>query len=88
MTDPVVSFREEITAVDRELLDAFNRRLELVTRLHEYKRAEGLALRDPGREEALVRGLQEANAGPLSDGGVAELFGFVLDLTRREIHGA
>jgi chorismate mutase len=88
VTDPVVSFREEITAVDRELLDAFNRRLELVTRLHEYKRAEGLPLRDATREEALVHALQEANGGPLSDAGVADLFGFVLDLTRQEIHGA
>jgi chorismate mutase len=88
LTDPVVSFREEISAVDRELLDAVNRRLVLVRRLHEYKAAEGLPLRDPGREEALVLGLQEENAGPLSDRGVAGLFGFVLELTRKEIHGA
>jgi chorismate mutase len=88
LTDPVVSFREEISAVDRELLDAVNRRLVLVRRLHEYKAAEGLPLRDPGREEALVRGLQEENAGPLSHQGVAGLFGFVLELTRKEIHGA
>jgi chorismate mutase/prephenate dehydratase len=81
-------FREQITAVDRELLDAVNRRIELVRRLHDHKVAEGLPLRDPGREESLVRALQEANAGPLSADGVAALFRYVLDLTRREIHGA
>jgi chorismate mutase len=88
VTDPLASYREEITAVDLELLDAANRRLELVRRLHEYKLAEGLPLRDAAREEALVVGLQGHNAGPLSDEGVAELFRFVLDLTRKELHGA
>jgi 3-deoxy-7-phosphoheptulonate synthase/chorismate mutase len=88
VTDPLVSYREEITAVDLELLEAANRRLDLVRRLHEYKVAEGLPLRDPSREEALVRDLRQHNAGPLSDDGVGELFRFVLDLTRKELHGA
>jgi chorismate mutase/prephenate dehydratase len=87
-TDRLAAFRDEINAVDRELLGAVNRRLELVRRLHEYKVAEGLPLRDAAREESLVRELQEANAGPLSEGGVAGLFGFVLELTRGELHGA
>jgi chorismate mutase len=88
VTDPLVSYREEITAIDLELLDAVNRRLELVRRLHEYKQAEGLPLRDPAREDALVRGLQQHNPGPLSDEGVSALFRHVLDLTRTELHGA
>jgi chorismate mutase len=79
-------FRDEITSVDRELLTAVNRRLELVRALHEYKRAEGLPLRDPGREDALVRALQEENPGPLSEDGVAALFRYVLELTRKELH--
>ena len=88
MTDPLVSYREEITAIDLELLDAVNRRVELVRRLHEYKAAEGLPLRDPAREDALVRELQGHNPGPVSDAGVAALFRHVLDLTRSELHGA
>jgi chorismate mutase/prephenate dehydratase len=87
-SDPVTSFREEITAVDLELLDAFNRRLEVVRQLHDHKAAEGLPLRDPDREASLVRELREHNPGPLSDRGVDALFQFVLDLTRRELHGA
>jgi len=81
-------FREQITAVDGELLDAVNRRIELVRRLHDHKVAEGLPLRDPEREDSLVRELQEQNGGPLSDDGVAALFRFLLDLTRKELHGA
>ena len=89
MSDPdeVARFRELIGEVDRTLLQAVNRRLELVRELHEHKRAEGIPLRDPTREEQLVVELQAANAGPLSSAGVAELFRHVLDLTRKEIHG-
>jgi chorismate mutase len=71
--------REQITAVDRALLAAVNRRLEIVRRL---------PLRDADREELLVRELQETNPGPLSSNGVAELFRYVLELTRKELHGA
>jgi chorismate mutase len=84
----VTGFRDRIGACDRELLAAVNKRLELVRELHEYKRAEGIPLLDPEREQQLVVELQAANAGPLSSEGVAALFRFVLDLTRREIHGA
>ena len=84
----VTEYREKIAAADRDLLAAINRRLELVCALHEYKRAEGIPLRDPAREEQLVVELQAANQGPLSPAGVAELFRHVLDLTRNEIHGA
>jgi chorismate mutase len=80
-------YRERITAADRELLAAINKRIELVRELHEHKRAEGLPMRDEAREEQLVVELQAANRGPLSSSGVAALFRHVLDLTRKEIHG-
>ena len=84
----VREYREQISAADRELLAAINKRLELVRALHEHKRAEGIPLRDQVREEQLVVELQAANTGPLSSAGVAELFRHVLDLTRKEIHGS
>lgn len=83
----IEGYREQITAADRALLAAINKRIELVRALHEHKRSEGIPLRDPAREEQLVVELQAANSGPLSSAGVAELFRHVLDLTRKEIHG-
>ena len=89
MTDAVLSeARTAIDQADRELLALVNRRLELVRTLHEHKLAAGLPLRDPGREESMIAGLQQANEGPLSDEGVESLFRFVLDLIRPEIHGS
>jgi chorismate mutase len=79
--------REQIGEVDRALLAALNRRLEIVTALHDYKLREGIPLRDPERETALIATLQAENEGPLSDDSVARFFDFVLALTRDEIHG-
>jgi chorismate mutase len=88
VTDVVlVKTRIAIDAVDRELLGAVNRRLELVAALHEHKVANGLPLRDPGREESIIAALQEENPGPLSDEGVEALFHFVLNVIRKEIYG-
>ena len=90
MSDPgsdatVDRLREEIAGADRGLLDAFNRRLELVAELRRYKASRGIAFVDPEQERRLVDGLVEANRGPVSSEGLRELFGRVLELTKREV---
>ena len=85
--DLVAEARAEIDGIDRQLLELVNRRLEVVRRLHDHKVANGIPLRDPGREESMVRDLQGANRGPLSDDGVRALVHHVLELTRRELYG-
>ncbi len=81
----VVELRGEITAADLEILQAVNRRLELVRRLKEHKAAMGYDFLDKGREEALLDRLQEANGGPLSTEGLRELHAELLELTKREL---
>jgi len=88
-SDPLVAeLRAQITGVDRELLAAVNRRLEIVRRLHDHKQANGIPLRDPGREASLLAALAAENGGPLSAPGLREFFEHLLELTRRELHGA
>jgi len=47
----------------------------------------GLPFLDPDRERQLLDDLVSANRGPLSDEGLRELFGELLDLTKREVAG-
>jgi chorismate mutase / prephenate dehydratase len=87
-SDPiVVELRAEISALDRQLLAAVNRRLELVRRLHEHKLATGMPLRDLVREVAMLRALEAENSGPLSADGVACFFTDVVELIRQEMYG-
>jgi chorismate mutase/prephenate dehydratase len=84
--DPlVVTLREQISALDRELLELVNERLRLVSNLWHYKRLRGLPLVAPEREQALLDELTRANSGPLSSEGLAALHRFLLDLTKKEV---
>jgi len=83
--DPVLaSFREQIDALDAQLVDAVNKRLETVLALRRHKEENGIAFYDPDREAHLVERLKELNEGPLSPQGIEELAAFVLDLVKRE----
>jgi 3-deoxy-7-phosphoheptulonate synthase/chorismate mutase len=81
----VGELRDKITEIDRVLLTVLNERLKLVQQLWRYKEQHGFALHDPTREEWLLEYLSRANRGPLSQDGLAEFYGLVLDLTKREV---
>ena len=88
MTDPTVQrLREEISELDRSILESVNGRLELVAALRRHKQGLGLPFVDPDRERQLLDDLVSANRGPLSDQGLHELFSELLDLTKREVAG-
>jgi chorismate mutase len=84
--DPIVQqLRDQVSELDRRLIATVNERLEVVAALWRHKREHGLPLSAPDREEWLLRFLSEANAGPLSDAGLARLHAFVLALTKEEL---
>jgi chorismate mutase/prephenate dehydratase len=80
----IADIREEITAVDEQLVARVNQRIAAVARIRVRKAEVGVDFFDPDREARLLQHLQEANAGPLSEAGLAELHGFILDLVKRE----
>ena len=85
--DEVARFRERITELDRQILDAVNRRLELVAELKRYKDEHGIAFVDPERERSMVETRVEENDGPLSDAGLRAFYVELLALTKRELEG-
>jgi chorismate mutase len=85
-SDPLIlQLREQISDTDRSIVEAINKRLELVARLKRYKESRGIAFVDPEREEWMLQYLARANRGPLSPEGLREVFGEILDLTKREV---
>ena len=86
MTDDALTrFRDEITAIDREIVALVNRRIETVARLKRHKDEHGIGFVDLAREEWMLQYLQRANRGPLSVEGLAELYHELLDLMKREV---
>src|SRR5229473_2756735 len=80
--------REQIASLDREVLDALNRRLGLVARVQEHKQETGARLIDAKREAELIQELIGANAGPLSESAVQSVFAAVLDVMKQELRAA
>ena len=86
MTDNVVnSLREEISAIDRELISLVNRRIEAVARLKRHKDEHGIAFVDPDREARLVAERVRENRGPLSEEGLRAFYAELLALVKREV---
>jgi chorismate mutase len=84
--DPLIrQLREQISDTDRAIVEAINRRLDLVARLKRYKESRGIDFVDPDREEWMLQYLARANRGPLSADGLREIFAELLDLTKREV---
>src|SRR6185295_19409475 len=84
--DPyVLRVRREISDLDSSLVALVNKRLKIVAQLKRYKEEHGIGFVDLAREEWMLQYLQRANRGPLSQEGLAELYHYVLDLTKQEV---
>lgn len=51
--------REEIDAIDTELLQLLHKRIEIVKRIGAVKKAAGLPVYDPAREQVMLAALVE-----------------------------
>lgn len=86
MSDPVTDrLRRRIAEQDRAILDAVNRRLQLVAELKAHKAQTGAEFVDRDQEQRLVDALVSDNPGPLSGAGVRRLFREILALIKREL---
>ncbi len=61
----LTEFRDQIDAIDTELLRLLNRRAELALAVGEIKTRDGLPIYAPEREMTLLRSLVERSVGPL-----------------------
>jgi chorismate mutase len=86
-TSGIDGLREQVSEVDREIVEAINRRIELVRQIWALKSEHGLGQVDPERERWLHEHLAASNRGPLSEEGLRELYAEILDLTKREVGG-
>ena len=73
--------RNEINAIDDEILTLFLRRMEVAGQVADYKRANGLPIYQPDREQAILESVT-ARAGTLS-GHARVLFSTLMDLSKK-----
>lgn len=76
------ALRDEIDAVDRELLGLLNRRAALALEVGEVKRREGSAFFRPEREAQVIAALKARNAGPLAADSIAPIWREIMSACR------
>jgi chorismate mutase len=83
--DPVIrQYREQISDNDLKILEALNKRVQLVKTLKDYKESHGYTFYDAAQEDWVITYLCRANRGPLSNETIRELFGLILQSVKRE----
>lgn len=75
-------WRARIDAVDEQLVDLFNKRMEYVLEIGKIKRARGQAVRDEEREKAILERLIAYNQGPMRSAAIAEIFARIIQEAR------
>jgi chorismate mutase len=79
--------REQIAALDRELIALLRKRIDIARETGRLKRDIGLPILDPRREAAVIRtAVATARAEGLDEESVREIFWHVLGLSRRAQH--
>ena len=76
------ALRQQIDAVDRELLALLNRRAGLALTVGEIKKREGSVVFRPEREAQVIDGLKAANTGPLAIDSVAPIWREIMSACR------
>lgn len=70
----LAGFRDEIDALDREILERMNARAEVAGRIGDIKRQAGLPVVELAREQQVIDKVVGANRGPLPDDSVRRVY--------------
>jgi chorismate mutase len=75
--------REQIDALDTELLRLLNQRAAIACEIASIKVASGLPAYDGNRERQVLARVVEKNTGPLDEQSVTDIFAGIIRETRR-----
>ena len=82
MDADLTPLRTQIDALDRQLLDLLNQRASLAQRIGEHKQRLDMPVFRPEREREVIAKVQQANAGPLHDTGIAAIWREIMSACR------
>jgi chorismate mutase/prephenate dehydratase len=80
MSDELAKLRAQIDAIDSELLKLLSERAALAQAVGQLKNGEGIYRAE--REAQVIRGMRDANAGPLSGEAIEHLFREIMSACR------
>ena len=82
MTDKLKPLREQIDAIDAQILDLLNRRALIAQEVGHVKAETQAPVFRPEREAQVLRGVAERNPGPMGDREVQTIFREIMSSCR------
>lgn len=82
-TTALASLRNEIDAIDAKILSLLAERAERVLRVGEIKRAAGIPVHDPEREQSILARLAGAARAPIDGETIRRVFEKIIEESRR-----
>ena len=76
------SLRDQLDALDRQLVRGLNERARLVHELADIKAQAGAQLFDPKREAEILQRVASENPGPIYDATIQEIFEVIMHRIR------
>lgn len=82
-SERLAGVRDEINALDLELLDVLNRRAKIAQEVGKIKREQGMkSYLDVAREAEVLKLMRTANDGPLTNDELDKIYTAVMDACR------
>jgi chorismate mutase / prephenate dehydratase len=78
----LLALRDQIDALDRDLLTLLNRRASIALQVGEIKKKEGSVVFRPEREAQVIDGLKAGNPGPLKNDNIAPIWREIMSACR------
>ena len=75
--------RVEIDSVDRQIVDLFEKRMEIASQVADYKIANGKKVFDKEREAQKIKAVRDMASSDFNRTGVEELFSHLMSMSRK-----
>lgn len=78
----IADWRREIDDLDRRLVELLNERARAAQEIGKLKRNTNLPIYEPDREKIIFENVCKANAGPLPDSELRQVYERIIDVMR------
>ena len=79
----ISDWRTRIDELDRKLVEMLSQRAQAAHEIGRLKRAAGMPIYEPDREQAVFDNVRKANPGPLPDHDLLNIYERIMDIMRQ-----
>ena len=79
----ISDWRKKIDELDRKLVELLSQRAQAAHEIGKLKRAAGMPIYEPDREQAVFGNVKQRNPGPLPDRDLIRIYERIMDIMRQ-----